>query len=143
MGQAHFGVLDLAISGLPLLNGFASEWLMFQALLFGFASTPGLVRLNFPLGGAMLALTTALAAACFVRAFGISFLALPRSRGSAEAHESPAVMLMPPTLIASIYGMNFRHMPELDWEFGYPVGILIMIVSAVLPYIYFKRRGWF
>ena len=76
-----FLVGAMAISGLPLLNGFASEWLTFQALLLGFASTPGLVRLNFPLGGAMLALTTALAAACFVRAFGISFLALPRSRG--------------------------------------------------------------
>jgi magnesium transporter len=54
-----------------------------------------------------------------------------------------AVMLMPPTLIASIYGMNFKHLPELDWEFGYPIALLIMIVSAVLPYIYFKRRGWF
>ena len=53
-----FLVGAMAISGLPLLNGFASEWLTFQALLLGFASTPGLVRLNFPLGGAMLALTT-------------------------------------------------------------------------------------
>ena len=69
----------MAISGLPLLNGFPSEWLTFQALLLGFTATPGLVRLNFPLAGALLALTSALAAACFVRAFGISFLALPRS----------------------------------------------------------------
>ncbi len=74
-----FLVGAMAIAGLPLLNGFVSEWLTFQALLLGFASTPGLVRLNFPLSGAMLALTSALAAACFVKAFGITFLALPRS----------------------------------------------------------------
>ncbi len=92
----------MAISGLPLLNGFTSEWLTFQALLLGFASTPGLVRLNFPLGGAMLALTTALAAACFVRAFGISFLALPRSRAAADAHEAPTVMLVPQAFLAAL-----------------------------------------
>ena len=98
---AFFLVGAMAISGLPLLNGFASEWATFQALLLGFASTPGLVRLNFPLGGALLALTTALAAACFVRAFGISFLALPRSREAAEAHESPLVMLVPQAFLAA------------------------------------------
>ena len=54
-----------------------------------------------------------------------------------------AVMFLPPTLIASIYGMNFRNMPELTWQFGYPVAIILMILSAVLPYLYFKRRGWF
>ena len=97
-----FLVGAMAISGLPLLNGFTSEWLTFQALLLGFASTPGLVRLNFPLGGAMLALTTALAAACFVRMFGISFLALPRSRAAAEAHEAPMVMLAPQACLAGL-----------------------------------------
>jgi hydrogenase-4 component B len=90
----------MAISGLPLLNGFTSEWLTFQALLVGFISTPGLVRLNFPLSGAMLALTTALAAACFVRAFGITFLARPRSLEAAGAHEAPAVMLVPQASLA-------------------------------------------
>ena len=54
----------------------------------------------FPLGGALLALTTALAAACFVKAFGISFLALPRSRAAAEARESPAAMLVPQAFLA-------------------------------------------
>lgn len=53
-----------------------------------------------------------------------------------------AVMLMPPTLIASIYGMNFHHMPELDTAWGYPAALLTMIVSAVVPFIYFKRKGW-
>jgi magnesium transporter len=53
-----------------------------------------------------------------------------------------AVMLMPPTLVASIYGMNFKHMPELDWVWGYPMGIALMILSAALPYLYFRRKGW-
>lgn len=53
-----------------------------------------------------------------------------------------AVVFLPPTLIASIYGMNFKHMPELDWLLGYPFAIAMMIFSAILPYVYFKRRGW-
>lgn len=53
-----------------------------------------------------------------------------------------AVMFLPPTLIASIYGMNFRFMPELHWNFGYPVAIGLIIVSAVLPYLFFRRKGW-
>jgi len=53
-----------------------------------------------------------------------------------------AVMLMPPTLVASVYGMNFRHMPELDWVDGYPWALGLMIVSAVVPYFYFRRKGW-
>lgn len=53
-----------------------------------------------------------------------------------------AVALMPPTLIASIYGMNFKHMPELDWTFGYPLAILIMVAAAVAPFLYFKWKKW-
>lgn len=53
-----------------------------------------------------------------------------------------AVMLMPPTLIASIYGMNFKHMPELDWQLGYPLAIMLMILAGVIPFIYFRRKGW-
>jgi magnesium transporter len=53
-----------------------------------------------------------------------------------------AVVFLPPTLIASIYGMNFAHMPELAWVFGYPLALVLMVVSAILPYVYFKRRGW-
>ena len=98
-----FLVGAMAISGLPPLNGFASEWLTFQAFLFGFrGSTVPMVTLLFPIGGALLALTTALAAACFVKAFGITFLALPRSRQAAEAVESPAVMLVPQAALAAL-----------------------------------------
>jgi magnesium transporter len=53
-----------------------------------------------------------------------------------------AVVFLPPTLIASIYGMNFHFMPELSWIGGYPMAIVLMIVSAILPYAYFKRNGW-
>jgi magnesium transporter len=52
------------------------------------------------------------------------------------------VVFLPPTLIASIYGMNFRNLPELSWELGYPMALGLMVVSAVLPFVYFKRKGW-
>jgi hydrogenase-4 component B len=97
-----FLVGALAISGLPPLNGFASEWLTFQALLLGFEFVPGLTRVNFPLVGALLALTSALAAVCFVKAFGITFLALPRSAAAEAAHESPAAMLVPLAMLTSV-----------------------------------------
>jgi len=53
-----------------------------------------------------------------------------------------AVVFMPPTLIASIYGMNFKHMPELDFEFGYPLAIVLMLLAAVLPYFFFRWMKW-
>lgn len=53
-----------------------------------------------------------------------------------------AVVFLPPTLIASIYGMNFQFMPELDEIYGYPMALALMVISAILPYVYFKRRGW-
>lgn len=53
-----------------------------------------------------------------------------------------AVVFLPPTLIASIYGMNFDFMPELSWPLGYPLALLLMVASAVLPYWIFKRRRW-
>jgi len=53
-----------------------------------------------------------------------------------------AVVFLPPTLLASIWGMNFHHMPELDWRFGYPVALAMMVVAAVTPLWWFKKRGW-
>jgi magnesium transporter len=53
-----------------------------------------------------------------------------------------AVMFLPPTLVASIYGMNFDFMPELDKPWGYPLALVAMVVSAVVPYLYFRRKGW-
>ena len=53
-----------------------------------------------------------------------------------------SVALLPPTLIASLYGMNFKFMPELDWQWGYAYALTLMIASALLPMLYFRRRGW-
>ncbi len=53
-----------------------------------------------------------------------------------------AVILLPPTLIATWYGMNFKHMPELNWPWAYPVAFLVSVVSAVAPYLWIKRKGW-
>ena len=53
-----------------------------------------------------------------------------------------AVVFLPPTMVASIYGMNFQIMPELSWELGYPMALVLMVLSGVAPYYYFKRKGW-
>ena len=53
-----------------------------------------------------------------------------------------SVAFLPPTLIASIYGMNFRILPELAWDFGYPFALILMVASALAPFWYFRHRGW-
>src|SRR5215204_4179721 len=53
-----------------------------------------------------------------------------------------SVLFLPPTLVGTIYGMNFERMPELKWAFGYPFAILLMILSAAVPYFWFKQKGW-
>ena len=119
---ACFLIGAVAISGLPPLNGFASEWLAFQALLHGFqASTEPLVHLLYPIAAAMLALTGALAAACFVKAFGVSFLALPRSPAAAAAHEAGASMLWPQAMLATLCVL-----------LGVFPGVVLSVLSAVM-----------
>jgi formate hydrogenlyase subunit 3/multisubunit Na+/H+ antiporter MnhD subunit len=81
----YFLVGCLAISGLPPLNGFVSEWLMFQTALQAGSLENGVLRSVLPLLAAMLALAAALTARCFVKAFGIGFLGQPRARARAEA----------------------------------------------------------
>jgi formate hydrogenlyase subunit 3/multisubunit Na+/H+ antiporter MnhD subunit len=81
----------LSISALPPLNGFVSEWLLFQAVLAGPGFPEPVLRFLSPVLGAMLALAAGLAAACFVRAFGTVFLGRPRSKEAAGAHEVPFV----------------------------------------------------
>jgi magnesium transporter len=53
-----------------------------------------------------------------------------------------AVLFLPPTLVATVYGMNFKFMPELSWVFGYPLALVLMVVSAIVPIYWFKRNGW-
>jgi len=53
-----------------------------------------------------------------------------------------SVVFLPPTLVASIYGMNFAHMPELSWSFGYPMALFGMVLSAIIPFFFFRWKGW-
>jgi hydrogenase-4 component B len=89
---AFFLMGSLAIGGLPPLNGFVSEWLLFQSLLPGIGSPVFLVAPLLTLAVGVLALTGGLAAAGFVKAFGITFLAIPRSPSAQHAHEAPLSM---------------------------------------------------
>ena len=88
---AFFLVGALSISALPPLNGFVSEWLLFQSVIAAPALPQSVLNFAAPAIGAMLALAAALAAACFVRVYGVAFLSRPRSLEAARAHEVPLV----------------------------------------------------
>ena len=92
----------VAISGLPPFNGFVSEWLTFQSLFTGIAALPLPAKSIFLLGAASLAFTGGLAAACFVKAFGATFLARPRSDVAVHAHESGWLMKLPMGFLAAL-----------------------------------------
>jgi hydrogenase-4 component B len=138
-----------AISGLPPLNGFVSEWLVFQTLLGGAALPRPELAALMPLAVGMLALTSGLAAACFVKAFGITFLALPRSPRAAQAREAAPAMqlamgalalacvvlgigatLVVPVLAAAVAGLGglpgglLAGMPGLILEMPGAVGVI-------------------
>jgi hydrogenase-4 component B len=115
----------VAISALPPLNGFVSEWLTFQALLLGFHISDLAVKIAVPLTVALLALTGALAAACFVKAFGITFLGLPRSEHAEHAHESSSTMIAGMGLLA-IACVVFGVVP------GLVVSVLNPLAGSVL-----------
>jgi formate hydrogenlyase subunit 3/multisubunit Na+/H+ antiporter MnhD subunit len=104
MPQTAFVVLVgcAAISALPPLNGFASEWLTFQAILLSPQLPSWGLKIMVPAVGALLALSTALAAACFVRAYGIAFLGRPRSRIASEAAETDRLSLAAMMLLAAL-----------------------------------------
>ncbi|MFZ1109353.1 MAG: hydrogenase 4 subunit B [Rhodomicrobium sp.] len=92
----------LSIAALPPLNGFVSEWLLFQAVLVGPVFPEPILRFLSPVVGGMLALAAGLAAACFVRAFGTVFLGRPRSAEAAAAHEAPFAQTAAIGLLASL-----------------------------------------
>ena len=97
-----FLVGAVAISALPPLNGFASEWLLFQAILQSPHVPQWALKITVPAVGALLALAAALAAACFVKAFGITFLGRPRSIAAEKAHEVDRYSLSAMTVLASL-----------------------------------------
>lgn len=92
----------VSISALPPTNGFVSEWLVFQSLFLSFHIPSVLLKLMLPLAAAMLALTSVLALACFAKAFGISFLALPRSAHARHAEEVPIAMRIAMGMLAAV-----------------------------------------
>lgn len=112
-----FLIGSAAISALPPLNGFASEWLTFQAILDGASFPQWLLKFAVPVVGAMLALAAALAAVCFVKVYGVVFLGRPRSPEAAEAKEVGRAMLAPMAALAALCVL---------------VGVLPMSVLALL-----------
>jgi formate hydrogenlyase subunit 3/multisubunit Na+/H+ antiporter MnhD subunit len=120
----------LSISALPPLNGFVSEWLLFQAVLAGPGFPEPILRFLSPVLGAMLALAAGLAAACFVRAFGTVFLGRPRSKEAASAHEVPSVQIAATGILAvlCILGGLFGNIG------AYAIGpLLTKLTGTALP----------
>lgn len=95
-----FLIGSVSICALPLFNGFVSEWLTYQSLLFDFKSASVTAKVVAPMGGAALAFTGALAVACFVKLFGISFLGMPRSNHAERAKESSPSMIAGMAILA-------------------------------------------
>jgi hydrogenase-4 component B len=135
-----------AISALPPLNGFASEWLVFQALLGGSVIPQPEVAVIMPIAVAMLALTSGLAAACFVKAFGITFLAIPRSPEAEHAHEAPRSMRvgmvslallcgglgLAPTVVVRVLGGTLSGLERFaPAEVGFTLGLPLQVPGAV------------
>jgi hydrogenase-4 component B len=99
---------SIAITALPPLNGFVSEWLTYQALLLGYQSPSVVAKIVSPLGGAALALTGAIVAAGFVKTFGATFLGMPRSEHATSAQESSSWMVLGmalPALLCLVFGI--------------------------------------
>ncbi|MHB8586312.1 MAG: proton-conducting transporter transmembrane domain-containing protein [Thermoplasmatota archaeon] len=99
---AFFLLAALAISALPPLNGFVSEWLLFQSLLAGMTipGTPFLLQVALPVGAAFFALAGAMSVVCFVKAFGVTFLGVPRTESAAHAHEAGPSMIVGMAILA-------------------------------------------
>jgi len=111
----------ISISSLPLFNGFVSEWLAFQTALQVDVLDNGVLRSLIPVAAAALALTAALAAACFIKVFGLIFLGVPRSPNSEKAHEiTDKCMLAGPALLAA-----------LCFLFGILPGIIINLLNGI------------
>jgi hydrogenase-4 component B len=111
-----FLIGSISISALPPFNGFVSEWLVFQSLLAGFNIPKPELAILMPVAVGMLALTSGLAAACFVKAFGISFLAIPRSSEAENAKESPLSMQIGMGLLSlACLGLGLAPVLVVPW----------------------------
>jgi hydrogenase-4 component B len=134
--SACFLIGALAISSIPPLNGFASEWLVLQTLLRSAEITLVPIKVGFVLAGALLALTAALAATCFVKAFGMTFLGLPRSdsseraRGETGAAARIAMVLLATACLAT--GVFPSYVVQLV-DAGLPIALRGRLADALLP----------
>jgi hydrogenase-4 component B len=133
---AAFLIGSVSICALPPFNGFASEWLTYQSLILGFQSPSITAKIVSPLGGAALALTGALAAACFVKAFGISFLGVPRTSSAERASESSASMITGMSILAFLC-VIFGIFP------GAVLGVISSPVSLITGSQGIATGGWF
>jgi formate hydrogenlyase subunit 3/multisubunit Na+/H+ antiporter MnhD subunit len=120
----------LAICALPPLNGFVSEWLLFQSVLAGPAFPEPILRFLSPAVGAMLALAAGLAAACFVRAFGTAFLGRPRSPEAAAAHEAPVPQQLAMGLLTGLCILGGLFGSVTAWMIG---PLLKALTGSELP----------
>jgi NADH:ubiquinone oxidoreductase subunit 5 (subunit L)/multisubunit Na+/H+ antiporter MnhA subunit len=125
-----FLVGALAIAALPPLNGFVSEWLLFQAVIAAPQLPQPALHFASPAIGAMLALAAALAAACFVRVYGIAFLGRPRSREAAGAHDAPLAQQVAMGGLAVLCVLGGLLGSVLAWAIG---PVLRELVGAALP----------
>ena len=126
-----FLIGSISISGIPPFNGFVSEWLTYQGLLaLGSAQLGVTMNILGPVLGAALALTGALAAACFVKAFGIMFLALPRSSQAEKAKEVPRTMLVGMGFLALLC-LTFGVMPFMAFNLLSPVTASLLGLETI------------
>jgi hydrogenase-4 component B len=125
----------LAITALPPLNGFVSEWLTYQSLLLGFQSPSVVAKIVSPLGGAALALTGAIVAAGFVKTFGATFLGMARSAHATSAQESSAWMVLGMAFLA-LFCILFGIFPRI------PVSLLAPAVFTITgSYVELHQQG--
>lgn len=166
MPQTAFAFLVgcVAISALPPLNGFVSEWLTFQAILLSPQLPSWGLKFLVPAVGALLALSAALAAACFVKAFGISFLGRPRTPAAADANETDShslaamFFLSALCLVAGVLpgifidalapvtnallGVSMPHQAGLDWLTAVPVAESRSSYNGLLVFVFIVMSGW-
>ena len=127
-----FLIGSVSICALPPFNGFVSEWLTYQSLLLGFRIPSITAKIISPLGGAVLALTGALASACFVKAFGVSFLGMPRSKEAKDAKESSPSMIIGMGILA-ILCLMFGIFPGTVSNIIAPASFIIIGDAHGLP----------
>jgi NADH:ubiquinone oxidoreductase subunit 5 (subunit L)/multisubunit Na+/H+ antiporter MnhA subunit len=154
----------VAISALPPLNGFVSEWLTFQAILLSPQLPSWGLKFLVPAVGALLALSAALAAACFVKAFGVTFLGRPRTPAAANAHETDAVSLAAMMFLAALcfaagilpglfldalapvstmlVGESMPHQSGVQWLNVVPIAESRSSYNGLLVFLFVLASGW-